>query len=169
MKKLGIIIIIAILALGAIGAGYAAWNQDLSIHGSATAATFNVTITNSGTNTAVHATTDISTFSIITVTGGGPAPIYVTIDHVIPGAVYTIPLTITDNSNIPVNFSVTAATKEGTGSDMSTWITSNPFASLTSLNASGSSAGNLVITAPDTLVQNSGSYGCVIAITASQP
>ena len=39
MKKIGLIAIIVVLALGIIGVGYAAWSQVLNINGNVTTAT----------------------------------------------------------------------------------------------------------------------------------
>jgi hypothetical protein len=75
VKKIGLIAIIVVLALGVIGVGYAAWSSVLNINGTATAATWNVYFTgtptvpadpgNSGTHTSVvtNSTTDTITIT----------------------------------------------------------------------------------------------------------
>jgi predicted ribosomally synthesized peptide with SipW-like signal peptide len=49
MKKIGLIALIVVLALGVIGVGYALWTQVLTITGTATAGTFNVVFDGSAT------------------------------------------------------------------------------------------------------------------------
>jgi predicted ribosomally synthesized peptide with SipW-like signal peptide len=50
MKKMGFIILAVVLALGALGAGYAAWSQTLTINGSVSTGTYDVVFQNLGTS-----------------------------------------------------------------------------------------------------------------------
>ena len=50
MKKIGIFVLVAVIALGALGIGYAAWTQSLNIKGTVETANFEVDM-NNGTAT----------------------------------------------------------------------------------------------------------------------
>jgi hypothetical protein len=74
MKKIGLIALVVVLALGVIGVGYATWSSVLSINGAATAATWNVYFTgtptipadplNGGTHTSVVTNSTLDTITI---------------------------------------------------------------------------------------------------------
>jgi hypothetical protein len=133
MKKTGILIIVLVVALAAVGVGYAAWSQTLDISGTATVATFDVSMVwdNSGTATITDEATGVSAgstvgvyqptdseatnFTVVANTtadletyNAGNAGLIVEITNAVPGS-YTIPgVKVFNNSSIPVGVTVTA-------------------------------------------------------------
>lgn len=163
MKKTGLIIMIVVLALGAIGFGYAAWSQNLSITGTANAATFAVTVDKTASSTI----TTPASYSTVTLAGTGP--LTVTITQAVPGT-YSIPLTITNSSTIPVDVTtgaITYPTEPANPTSMAGWITV-PFSSPITIAASGTQDGTLLIAFPDTMPKTGGTYTFTIPITATQ-
>ena len=81
MKKIGLIVLALVVALGALGAGYAAWSQDLTISGNVSTGTFDVVFQNlstsetdsleQGTITADNLAADSHSFDV-TVSNGYP-------------------------------------------------------------------------------------------------
>jgi predicted ribosomally synthesized peptide with SipW-like signal peptide len=64
MKKIGLIAIIVVLALGIIGVGYAAWTQVLNVSGTATAGTFDINLVGSPSQPAAPPHSGTGTFAI---------------------------------------------------------------------------------------------------------
>jgi len=99
MKKIGLIILVVLLALGIIGVGYAAWTQSLQVNGTVNPGTFNVKIVGSAATTP-------ATYS--TVTYGSTAGVNDgTTPHYLSPSITLFPertntLKITNNSTIPV-------------------------------------------------------------------
>jgi hypothetical protein len=115
MKKIGLLILVVVLALGALGAGYAAWSQTLDINGSVSTANFNVSITADATGTK-PADSDGTT---ITAAGNiaskasynaGNSGLDVTITQAIPGTYTITNVVIHNDSSIPVAVTVGAPT-----------------------------------------------------------
>ena len=169
MKKIGFIILAVVLALGAMGAGYAAWQQTLNVSGTATVATFSVYLTHgtatkpanaTGTNIAV---TDNTTAKAAYNTGSSAnAGLDVVITSAVPG-VYTIPTVVVHNaSTIPVSYTVSTVTGDGAGYVDIGGLSSG------SLAAGVATAGNTItITIPDNATQLH-AYSFTVPVTVAQ-
>jgi hypothetical protein len=107
MKKMGLIILVVVLAMGAIGAGYAAWQQTLTINGSVTAATFDVNFTNA---TASAAPTGGTSTNVISAPGPTGKIATITVTNAYPGYTGTYTLTVTNGSTIPVTLVLSGPT-----------------------------------------------------------
>jgi hypothetical protein len=120
MKKIGFIILAAVIALGAMGAGYAAWQQTLNISGTAQIATFSVFMTSDAATKPTDATDTIIAVSDNTTAkasynsgASANAGLDVVITKAVPGT-YTIPNVVVHNaSTIPVSYTVSSVTGDG--------------------------------------------------------
>jgi hypothetical protein len=189
MKKIGLIILIAIVALGAMGAGYAAWTQTLNITGTATVATFNVSMIHSGveqfedSNVTTPLDADNTTFKVTindtvdkeTYNASGNAGLIATITNAVPGIYKIKNVQIYNQSNIPVKFTITAVEVNGTvalitNEDASGWVDVGPLStqSGTALAVGAkTTAGDIVITIPNEATQGS-NYSFIIPVTVTQ-
>jgi hypothetical protein len=163
MKKIGLIILVVVMAMGAIGAGYAAWQQTLNIGGSVNAATFDVNFTTATASTAPTGGTSTAVISVPGPTSGKTATITVT--NAYPGYTGTYALTVTNNSSIPV----TLALSGPTGDTLNLFsATTNPTGAIA---ASGTFTYTITVAIPNTWtgVANSGaSENVAYTILASQ-
>jgi hypothetical protein len=164
MKRVGLIVLIVVLALGAIGVVYAGatgWFQDLTIHGTVQGATFNVAMYSNGTITNPTGSTVVPTYGpLASYNGVSPADathgggVTVAITNAVPGT-YTIPLKVENLSNIPLTFSVGSIVADGanplppSGSDTGAWTITQPFTAGTLAAAGGTQSSNLVIVIPN--------------------
>ena len=123
MKKIGLIALIVVLALGIIGVGYAAWTQAFSISGTVASGTYIVSIAQTPA-TSVSPTQTVATCSVGTVvTTGVGAALPISITNGFPGLTYTIPFTLTDSGTVPAK--ITGFTfQDGTGTPV-TYTTGN--------------------------------------------
>jgi hypothetical protein len=120
MKKLGLIAIIAVIALGAVGVGYAAWSQNFSITGNVATGKYDVVLT-TGTATIINNDNAVATVSVGTTTStGGSAGFSVTMTNAYPGLEIDVPVTVTNNSTIPVKVTGLTLTPP-TGSPVTSW------------------------------------------------
>jgi hypothetical protein len=120
MKKLGLIILVAVMALGALGAAYAAWSQPLYVNGNVTNGTLKadfgyvVAPTDIAAVTAVvsdyHFTGDLLTITIANAYPGMDEYVYFQV-----GNIGTIPETVsvTSVSALPVWLGVAALAPSG--------------------------------------------------------
>jgi predicted ribosomally synthesized peptide with SipW-like signal peptide len=101
MKKLGFIILAVVLALGAIGAGYAYWSQTMTINASAKVGTFDVnfkSVNLTESNAVGGATASIDSHN---------AKIgYFNVANAYPGYTATATFTVKNEGTIPVNISI---------------------------------------------------------------
>jgi len=171
MKKVAIIILVAVLTLGVLGTAYAAWGTDLHIGGTVNTGSYVVTIT--GTGTPVSA----ASYSIITVTPAvatptGAGPLTVQIANAVPGT-YTIPFVVTNTSSIPVSVTLGSIIKSGPSTDASAAQMTVSVGTFTGATlARGDSTpttvgGTLTVTLSDTIVQN-GTYTFTVPINSAQ-
>jgi hypothetical protein len=190
MKKIGLIILVAVLALGAMGAGYALWTQSFNIGGNVASGTYIVSIAQSPA-ASVSPTQSVATCSIGTVTPtGSGAGIPITISNGFPGLTYTVPFTLTDSGTVPAKITgftfqdgsgtpvtytsgnVTFTLSDG-GSPTPDTFTVN--AQITGLavndvipaNSASPAAGTLIVTIPSTLTTgdlatHNGSFNFVV-------
>ena len=162
MKKIGLIALIVVLALGIIGVGYAAWTQSLQVNGTVNPGTFNVKIVGSAATTPATYST-VTYGSTAGVNDGNNAPLSVTIDYAVPGT-YLIPLKITNNSTIPVAIAYAGISNTLPAGSA---VTGGPIA--TTLAAGANDSGTtLTVTLPDTMVKTGGTYTFTVPISVTQ-
>jgi hypothetical protein len=171
MKKVAIIILVAVLTLGVLGTAYAAWGTDLHIGGTVNTGSYMVTIT--GTGSPVSA----ASYSFITVTPAattpaGAGPLTVQIADAVPGT-YTIPFVVTNTSSIPVSVTLGSITKVGptgdlTAAQMTVSVGSFVTTSLAAGNVTPTTvSGTLTVTLSNTIVQG-GTYTLTVPINSAQ-
>jgi hypothetical protein len=163
MKKLGLIILVVVMALGVLGVGYAAWSQTININADVQTGTLAATIAPNGVATIVP--------NYVLVANEPSAPsLALTLDitNAVPGAVITIPYIINNTGTIPCNvafagFGSWTSNGYGTGwisgyADSNSWVISNI--------AQGSSAnGYLTLTVANGIAQNIQSTGYDYTVT----
>jgi hypothetical protein len=138
MKKLGLIILVAVMALGALGAAYAAWSQNLNV--AAAVNTGNLAAVYGGSNVTGVSTDGYSSYST---TGTGTDTLTITITNAYPGATYTIPFAVNNMGSIPIG-----SVAVGTWSDTTVGInpgTSQPYANDVIVSAWVVPAGSIAI------------------------
>jgi predicted ribosomally synthesized peptide with SipW-like signal peptide len=111
MKKTGIILLAVILALGTMGAAYAAWTQNLNITGTVHTGTYIIDVTETSAvlssptayygGSVYSGTTAVFSPGVVTVSGSGAGISGITIQNGFPGLSYAIPYTITNNGTVP--------------------------------------------------------------------
>ena len=195
MKKIGLIILIAIVALGAMGAGYAAWTQSLNITGTVNTARFDVSMTWSDNGTpgslynadplvtynttglAQPTDSDNTTFTVTTnitdratYNTSGNAGLDVIITNAVPGT-YVIPgVTVHNDSTIPLKISVDTVT----GTDLTTagtQVDDTTFAANATLDplavGASTTAADITITIGNSVTQGA-NLTFTIPVSASQ-
>jgi hypothetical protein len=178
MKKIGLIALIVVLALGIIGVGYAAWSQTLTATGTVNSGTFKADFTTAVTDdlgTAygtgvvdpkIAGTYNGTTWSVATsstqdvgwttapqisssIVSGPVDTLAVTINNAYPGYYSTTYFVIKNNGSVPLNLTVPAT---GAGS-LTVTTTSTGAASnnvkATLLDASSGSLGTAIVVAPN--------------------
>jgi hypothetical protein len=176
MKKIGLIALVVVLALGIIGVGYAAWTSNLTVTGTVNSAFYQVTLTQNGS------TGSPATYSNITVTPAattpvGQGPMTIVITKAVPG-VYTVPVIITNTSTIPVAVTLPALSISSSGSDtnlVTTGLSGDVLVAngltATTLTATGGTTptetGTITITLGDNILM-SNTYTITIPVTAAQ-
>jgi hypothetical protein len=106
MKKIGFIILAVVLALGAVGAAYAAWSQTLTVGVNATTAKFDVNFTAKADPTAPTGGSAISNIS-------NPKAATIAVTNAYPNYTGSFKLTVTNNGTIPVNAVLSEVTDTG--------------------------------------------------------
>ena len=145
MKKIGIIILAVLIALGAMGAGYAAWSQNFNVTTSVSTGSYIVKITQTpaatmandsnpsfpftatGTLTTTSGTTvtvsDNSTVAQATIgpltTNGASAGFSVTIANGYPGLILRVPYVVTSSGTVPAT--ITGMQLGTLGGGLATW------------------------------------------------
>jgi len=122
MKKIGFIILAVVLALGAIGAGYAAWSQSLAFNGTVASGTFVTDLVN------VAAVADTHGVATLAVSGAGPLKsVTVTAANLYPNASEKVTFAIKNSGSVPATVGTVALanvpTWDSVTSDISTQIT----------------------------------------------
>ena len=102
MKKLGILVLTLVLALGAIGVGYAAWSQPLTIGANVTAASFDVNFT-----LATSPDAPLGGTATNVITGGVGKEATITLTNAYPNYEGDFMLTVTNNGSVPVTLVLT--------------------------------------------------------------
>ena len=172
MKKLGLIILVVVMALGVIGVGYAAWTSNMTVNASVKTGTLSAIF--NGTNAGNMAlpmsgpwadTTHVAAFET---NGNGTATLSIIIDNAYPGLVATIPIVIKNNGTIPLS-SVTAGPI--TGSNLP-WDTSCVLSGVGALAVGASTSGTtLTVSIPDSsnlLQQSNPGYVFTLTLNVNQ-
>ena len=96
MKKTGFLVLMTIFALGALGIGYSAWQENFTINGTANAATWNVRFQT--------ADADADNYATAAFAGLGTDTLTVTLNNVYPGLQAKVHYVVATSSTIPINF-----------------------------------------------------------------
>jgi hypothetical protein len=121
MKKLGILLIVAVLALGAMGAGYAFWTQALTVDATVDTGWLSAGIHNNiewtdNSGGRVTVTTGRSDDGIKDAAGSQPLNVLdITIDNAYPGYAGTVTFYVENTGTVP--FYVSAGTPVTSGPD----------------------------------------------------
>lgn len=120
MKKIGLIIMVVVLALGALGAGYAAWSQTLTINGAVAmgnlAAQFDqdsLTAIYSDDDAAAAPDDGTGAITYDTQDANGNDEATITITNAYPGYAGTAVLTVINTGTIPIDVAIVEDTDTG--------------------------------------------------------
>lgn len=142
MKKIGIISLALVLALGALGVGFAAWSQNLIVSGNITAGSFDPQLTSVSVSDNDGAAVNGGTIEVATDPEQTSTSFTVNLDNVYPGYVGTVNFTV-DNSgtSIPTSITPSFTTALSTLADYAT-ITFTPSSdgTITNLDLSAAEA-----------------------------
>jgi hypothetical protein len=142
MKKIGFIVLAVVLALGAMGAGYAAWAQNLTVSASVASGIFDTQLVN------VAAVADTHGVATLSVSGAGPAhSVTVTAANLYPGASEQVTFKINNPGTIPAKVNTVSY------SGVPAWVTVTDDVNTAVANiAAGATSATctITITMPDT-------------------
>jgi hypothetical protein len=167
MKKIGIILLAAVLALGVIGVGYAAWSQALAFTSNVATGNLAATITSGAlASNATYATIVKSASSTNT-------NLIITIGNAAPGNVFTVPWTITNTGTIPVNAvapTPVITVNSGAGAAVGNLVVAGAPGAITNLASLATVTGSLTITVQASTPNDVGgcSYTVSIPMTITQ-
>ncbi len=102
MKKIGILAMVAVLALGALGVGYAAWSADLNIAGTVTTGTFTAVFGGTDVTSPVYADAPANVAQYTT-SGTGTATLTILVTTAYPNLVFHVPFTVTNTGSVPIH------------------------------------------------------------------
>jgi hypothetical protein len=164
MKKLGLIILVAVMALGALGAAYAAWSQNLNVAATVNAGNLAAVY---GGNNVTNVTSD--SYSFYSTTGTGTDTLTIAITNAYPGATYTIPFVVNNTGSIPIGSVTTGTWANTTGSPYENDVTVTAWATPAGPIAIGGFAtgGSITFTVADSAVMN-GHYTLTASFVAKQ-
>jgi hypothetical protein len=160
MKKLGLILLVAIMALGALGAAYAAWSQTLNIDANVYTGTLSATIAQ--TPGQLITATPSYVNCVLGSSGSTSTDLIVTIRNAAPGAVISVPYTITNTGSIPVGNANVANPNNGYLS------VGGSVGDTGSIAVSGSFSGILTVTVSDAVAMGTGPYMIDVLVTITQ-
>jgi predicted ribosomally synthesized peptide with SipW-like signal peptide len=133
MKKAGIFILIGVLALGAIGIGYAAWSQNLTISGSVKTGNYDVYLQDIVTPAAPNSTVKVT--NTIDGTAAKSHTITVKVENAYPNFTDNVTFKVNNNSSVPISITPTISTFDI--SDYSVTLTGFPTSSMAANTLSG--------------------------------
>jgi hypothetical protein len=103
MKKTGLLILVVVLALGAIGVGYAAWSQNLTVKGDVSTGTYGVKFDNEVASENDPLALATSTTGVAVSTADNPDDtLTITIDNGYPSYAGTATFDIVNTGSVPV-------------------------------------------------------------------
>jgi hypothetical protein len=100
MKRIGFIILALVIALGALGAGYAAWSKTVTVNGQVLTGYVNAEFANSDGPVGPFGPYDSVT---CTVSGDGKDKLTLDIQQAYPGIVIVAPYQIKNTGTVPMN------------------------------------------------------------------
>lgn len=162
MKKVGFIVMILVLALGALGVGYAYWSDVLTINGNVATGSFNNNLV------AVSASdsdgSGVGSVGTCTAVANGDKAVTVTIGNGYPTFVGTVNLRIDNTGSIPsriknLTYPALVDLDGDSVNDISVSLSPASIAEGTTVSAGGSKSGTLTVTVLDDATQSaSGSF-----------
>jgi hypothetical protein len=111
MKKLGLIALTLVLALGVMGIGYAAWSQTLLINATVATGEYHVQFQNISTDK--NELTGTSAVNFGTSTGVSDGPLTITIGNGAPGAYGQLNFNLVNLGSVPVSYTVAIQNPNG--------------------------------------------------------
>jgi hypothetical protein len=98
MKKLGLIILVVIMALGALGVGYAAWNGTILANATVTTGYASAAFDGSYNQSLTYGNS-----TVVTTAGGNGSYLTITVTNAYPGQVFAgIPFVVWNNGTVPM-------------------------------------------------------------------
>ena len=176
MKKIGLIAIVVVLALGIIGVGYAAWSQNINITSTVSVGSYVISIAQTPAATATNDVSSVglsgtATITIGTVTSTGTnAGFNITIANGYPGLTLKIPYTVSNTGSVPAKISaVKIGTKGGTLASWNGGVTNISYGTATDVTVQNTTDGSTTLDLTDathkTLAATSGSQSGILVIT----
>jgi len=149
MKKLGFIVLAVVLALGLVGAAYAAWSQNLyadaPVNTGYVAATISSGLVGSGPIVVGDSLNPLTTATYTqTTTSLTSDTLTVTVENAYPGLSFTVPFTV-DNTGT-VGLTTSFGTPTGGGANGGADLTDSNGILTGTIAAGGTGAGSYVIT-----------------------
>lgn len=163
MKRTGLIIMIAVLALGALGIGYSAWSQTLTLKGNVSSGTFIVDIP-TGNATGAPALASNTSATYFALSGQSSSGFTVDVSNGYPGLTGTINYTVENTGSIPASVTSYQVSVDG-GNTFNTYTDGNPQ----TLDLTSTSDNTWPITVTNsglgTAISPGGSNACTLTIT----
>jgi hypothetical protein len=163
MKKLGLIILAVIMALGLVGVAFASWSSTLTATATVTDATFNPVFGGSPVTGA-----PLGLYGNYSISGNGTKTLTVTVGNAYPGLAVSIPITVNSGSSIPVNVSIAETDNFGVYDSPNTINVSAPTYPSPIAVSPGYETSNLVFTLDNNIIP-AGVYTIILTITATSP
>jgi hypothetical protein len=151
MKKIAIIILIAVLTLGALGTAYAAWAQNLFINGTVSSGTYAVSFKSVAPPTASNDTLAGLSAEMATTTVANDT-LSITITNAYPGYTTTIPYVIQNTGTVPLSISLSTVS----GKNPPNWLTVDNTGAPTTIAQKTTGTGNIMLTCSDSTPQTTG-------------
>jgi len=162
MKKIGFIVLAVVLALGLVGAAFAAWNQNLYVQAKVQTGTLSAVI---DVASGYEASAVPSYVSVIDSTSAPWTTLLVTVTNAVPGAVISVPYEITNNGTIPCNIAWVPGASDMT--NFTNYTDNNGWAGTTDLAVGGHYIGTITFTVADGVIQGT-SYSTYLTIAVTQ-
>jgi predicted ribosomally synthesized peptide with SipW-like signal peptide len=115
MKKTGLLVLALVLALGALGIGYAAWSQTLTVNGNVSTGTYIVKV-----SAPSASPTDNTKTAWLSTANAGDASFDVTVHNGYPGFTGTVSFDITSTGTVPAKLTDVRLTPNG-GTVVTSW------------------------------------------------
>ena len=162
MKKLGLIVLAVILALGLVGVAFAQWSNTLTATATVTDATFAPVFGGSPVTGAA-----LGSYGTYSISGNGTQTLTVTIANGYPGLAVSIPITVNSGSSIPVNVSVAQTNNFGVYDSPNNVTVSDPTYT-NPIAVGGFETGNLTFTLDNNIIP-AGVYTITLTLTVTSP